>query len=188
MEQTVDNIAEESEALLHWAWLHALLGDMPPPREVIDRLRSTLHQTDFEGLLEKNVELGLLAIQVASLQAKHLGDEELRLFLKEGLLKMARRLANLKTAEGIEVLRGNLNRQEDVHLELFEAALHISKAVQLSTNVTAEFADIAAQLLKAWPAMIPKYKPIIQQLCEELPIAQAQEFWSLAVQLRAVNE
>jgi hypothetical protein len=188
IEQTIDNIAEESEVLLHWAWLHALLGDMPPSREVVNRLRSTLHQTDFEGLLEKNVDLGLLAIQVASLQAKHLGDEELRLHLKDGLVKSTKRLAELKMTQGADVHEDNLSRQEDVFLVLLEAALHISKAVQPSGNVTAEFVDIVTQLLRTWSALIPKYRPMIQRLCEELPIAQAQEFWPLVVQLRGVDE
>ncbi|MBE7557283.1 MAG: hypothetical protein HS126_40115 [Anaerolineales bacterium] len=130
MEQTIGNIAEESNVGLHWAWLLALFGDTLPPNELIDRLRSTLHQIDFEALLQKDVELGLLAIQVASLQVKHLDDETLRLQLKKGLVQIAKILANLGMAQGGSINENDLARQDQIPLRLLETALHISKAVQ----------------------------------------------------------
>ena len=183
--QTIDNIAKESNAMLHWAWLLALLGDTPPPKEVIDRLRSTLHQTDFEALLQKDIELGLLVIQVASLQVKHLDDEALRLQLKNGLVQIAKRLADLEMAPEVGVNENDIARQNEIQPRLLETALHISKAVQSSENVTTEFLDIMTQLMETWSALIPLFKPIIQRLCEELPISQAHQFWLLLVRLRA---
>lgn len=185
IEQTIDNIAEESNVMLHWAWLLALVGDMPPSRGVVDRLRSTLHQTNFETLLQKDAELGLLVIQVASLQVKHLGDEALRLQLKNGLVQIAKRLSDLGMSQEVSVDNNDLSGQDEVSLRLLETALHISKAVQTSENVTTEFLDIVTQLIEAWSVLMSIFKPIIQRLCEELPISQAHQFWPLLVRLRA---
>lgn len=62
---------------------------------------------------------------------------------------------------------------------MIQVALYISKAVRPSRDVITEFVELITQLLEAWNTMKSQYTPIIQRLCEELPIAQAQQFWPL---------
>jgi tetratricopeptide (TPR) repeat protein len=185
-EQMVDKLAEASDEFWIWSLLNAVLGDSPPYDNLVDRLKSIILQTDFVSLFEKNADLGYIALQTASLQVINLGDEYLRSYLKDQLVKIAQLFADLETGEvgrGTESADGF--ESGDMCRLLIESVLNISIAVQLPQDVIAEFADLLTQLVGVWHSMIPVCRPIVQRLCEELPIAQGQQFWPLLVRLRA---
>lgn len=186
-EQAVDTLTEASDEFSAWLLLHAVLGDLPPREDLAYRLKTTMRETDFVGLFEKDAGLGYIAIQTASLQVINLGDEHLRDHLKDQLVKIAQLFAGLEAGEVDcgTVSADDFGESRDVFLLLIESALNISIAAQPPQDVIAEFAALLAQLVRAWQSMIPVCRPIVQRLYEELPIAQAQQFSTLLVRLRA---
>lgn len=187
IEQTIDILAEAEDRILAWSWLEALLGVLPPPGESATRLKTVIHQADFVALVKTNVDLGCLALMVASQQAIHFSDETLRQRLKDEMIQVTKLLAGLEFGTSIRAIDDeDFDEAQFIFLRLFESALNLSLAVQTTTEVIPEFRDIITQLAAAWPKMISApLRPIIQRLCEELPIHQAKQLWPLLVYLRA---
>ncbi|MCQ3974872.1 MAG: hypothetical protein DPW09_15635 [Anaerolineae bacterium] len=185
-EQTADTLTKDSYNSLAWAWVEVLLGDLPPREDLATRLKTVIDQTDVVALVKENVDLGCLAMLVASQQAIHLEDEALRQRLKDELVQIFSVLAEVDLVE-MEVQAENgegSNAAQLLYLRLFESTLNLSIAAQ--TEPVTEFSDIMMHLAEAWPAMAPTMlKPIIQRLCEELPISQAKYLWPVLVRLRA---
>ncbi len=73
----------------------------------------------------------------------------------------------------------------EIMMILLEAALNLSVAVQPKGAVAAEFGGITMEIVEAWGAALQTYRPLIQRLCEELPILHAKDLWPLLIRLRA---
>jgi len=174
VEQALDKLAESSSHVVAWMQLFAVLGDLPPYEGLADRLRAVISGTDFASLFRLDVETAAFALQVASLQVSNLDDENLRHYLREQLVKTAQALAERDSGDVLKV-----------RPLLVECALRVSLPAQSSQVVVGEFVDLLTQLVIAWNAMIPKVKPVVQVLYDELPISQAQQFCPLLVRLRA---
>jgi len=185
VEQAASRLGKTSDELSAWARIHAVLGDLPPEQHLAVRLKKAISQTDFVGLFEKNANSGFLALLAASLQAINLGDQNLRCHLKDQLVRTSKILAQRESGETGRDTRGEEDFSESWKAFLFESALNISIAAQPSGDVIAEFADLLTQIVKNWHSIIPTVKPIVQRLCEELPVRQAQQFWPLLIGLRA---
>ena len=187
VKNAVDKLSTEKEDFLSWALLHAVLGDLPPYEDMVDRLKQMFYQTDFTSLFEKDIHCGALAIQVASLQAINLGSEDLRHHLKDQIIKIAKFLANRRSTD-LDIGAGRekaLTSPIESGLFLVEPALNVALSAQSSQDSIAEFVALLTQMIEVWPPIISLLKPIIQRLCEELPISQAGQFWPLLVRLRA---
>lgn len=186
-EQAVSTLAEASDEFSAWLLLHAILGDLPPREDLADRFKVTIRQTDFAGLFKKNPGLGCIAIETSSLQVINVGDEYLRSHLKDQLVKIAQLFAGLESddVDCSTASADDFGKPRDMCLVLIESALNISIAAQPPEDVIAEFATLLTQLVNAWQSMISVCRPIVQRLYEELPIAQAQQFSTLLVRLRA---
>jgi len=182
----VDKLSGEQEDFLSQGLLHAVLGDLPPYEDMVDRLRQLFNQTDFTSLFQRDIHCGALAIQVASLQTINLGNEDLRRHLKDQIIKIAKFLANQGSAKSPSGLReGAFTKPIESGIFLLEPALNVSLATQPPQDSTAEFVALLTQMVEVWPAIVPVLKPVIQRLCEELPVSKAGQFWPLIVQLRA---
>jgi len=185
-EHAVSTLAEGGDEFSAWSLLYAILGDLPSYEHLADRVRSLLQQTDFVGLFEKNLATGNFAIMTASLQAVHLRDEDLRLHLKSQLAKIAQLFARWESGEmSCQATYRNDFSESDLCTSLIESALNVSIATQPPQDAVPEFVGLLARLIETWNSMIPVCKPIVQVLSQELPIAQAQQFWPLIVRLRA---
>ncbi len=180
-EQAVNKLTEASDELLAWVQIYAVFGDLPPYEDLMDQLKVIMCQTDFVNLFEKDLNCGKFAIHAASLQVINLDDEDLRYHLKDQLVNIAKFL----TAQKSSKLNCIAADERELFLVLVESALNISIAAQLPQDVISEFADLLRQLVETWDSMMPECRPMVQRLCEELPISQAQKFWPLLVRLRA---
>lgn len=187
VEESVRVVAGEGDEFSGWSLIYAVLGGFPPYEDLADRLGSLIRQTNFVDLFERNVPAGNFAILTASLQTVHLGDEEVRLYLKDQLTGMARLFASWESGEVncSAVGKDEFGRSQDLCASLIESALNVAVAAQPPQDVIAEFADLLAKLVEIWHSVIPACKPIVQVLSEELPIADAKRFWPLLVRLRA---
>jgi tetratricopeptide (TPR) repeat protein len=188
IESAVDKLGDMSDRASAWRQLAAVLGDLPPYDTVRDRLAAGIRQTDFASLLEENVDTARIAIYVASQQAGHLGDDELRSYLKAELIKIATFFANRATAElDAQVsLVDDDNAVERLSHELLEAALALARGSRRAAGeAIADFAHIVALLVDAWPKISLSLRSVIQRLCEELPVVLTPSLWRVLVRLRA---
>ena len=179
-ETALNELIDSTPETTAWARLYAVVGDFPPYKELNGRMIEAIWRTDFVALARRDVRSGLFALRVASCQAYHLGDEELRSRLKKDLLKLAEHLAT----------QGDNNassfQEEDVH-RVIESAFHLSIAVPPSTNVFSELADLLSELARIWALTVKPCEEVVQRLVDELPIAQGRHFWPLLVRLRAAR-
>ena len=182
----INKLALAKEDFSGWGLLHAVLGDLPPYQDITEPLKTILLETDYGNLFEKDINCGALALQVASLQAINLSDEDLRNHLKGQIMKASKFLANRQTGKGSSGSREEAFANPiESGLFLLEPALNVSLAAKPPHGSIAEFAQVITQIVDIWPTVASIYKPAIQRLCEELPVSWAGHFWPLLVRLRA---
>jgi len=167
--------------------LYALLGNFPLHEDLAPRLMAIILRTNFVDLFATGLRSGSMALQIASLQAIHLGDAEVRLHLKDQLVKAAKWITNhaFPKARPGHVDYGVLGELDEVHSLLLDSALNVSIAAQPPENVITSFADLVGQLVEVSHPLMRLSRPLVQRLCEELPISQAVHLWPLLVRLRA---
>lgn len=187
LEALVERLMEERTKIrgesTAWAYLYAVIRDLPLEVKLAGQLKGIMLETNFARLFERDHTSGNLAMQTASLQIFNLKDEKLRSYLKEQLLEITKFIAKEESEEVKDIPDGKAFRESS--LLLAEWALNISIANQQIQNVIVDFVSILTHLVQIWPSMTPVIKPIIQCLCEELPINQSQQFWPLIIQLRS---
>jgi len=177
VEMQINQLAKAPDNFAPWGILREVFADLSLYENVTDRLTSIIFHTDFATLWERDVKSGMLITETASLQLINLNNEELRLYLKTQVIKIAQLLA--RSFDGVNP--NSLNQEENKDLDrisdfLIEFARNIALAVQPPHDVVEEFVDILTQLIETWNFMTRICKPLAQILIEELPIAQAQKF------------
>jgi hypothetical protein len=71
-------------------------------------------------------------------------------------------------------------------IELLDEALTLARGSgRPAHEILADFAETVTRLVDAWPSRGWFFLPIVQRLCEELPIALTPSLWRLLVRLRA---
>lgn len=185
-ENAVEALIKEEDNFDSWMQLYAVLGGLPPYKNLVDRLRTIIQKTDYVNLFKKNPDLAGIAIHTASLQLINLCDNDIRCNLKNQLVNIAKYLAKQNTdiANSNNVSKEDFKKLKDTCLILLESAFNISTATQQNQNVITEFVDLLTQLVEILNVMKPVIKPIVQRFCEELPISQAKQFWMLLLRLR----
>lgn len=182
-EQSIRKLAEHTDDFRSWTVIFAIIGDMPPYKEVIDRLSVNLSQTDFCYLFEKDHKFTHYLLMAATAWANSIGDEQVSNHLKEQLIKIcelqSRAAVNTPSAATIS------EESEGAALLLLESALNLSRATQPPNNVLSEFGDLVTRMVQAWSSLVPIFRPVIQRFCDELPISQAKHFYPLLLRLRA---
>lgn len=187
VKEAVTILIEKKDFFLAWAVLNATLSDLPPNQSLVNELKTIFKQTDFVELFKANSLTGSLAILVASFQVGYIRDEILRVYLKEQLVKIARFLADSESdrMSPNTNLKDRVLKIDDIRMFLLDPALNLSLAAEQTDRVMPEFTNILTRLVDAWPAMVPIVKHSAQRLCQELPVAQAQQFLQLLIRLRA---
>jgi hypothetical protein len=186
VENAINKLTLAKEDFSAWALLHAVLGDLPPYQAISEPLRAILRDTDYGSLFEKDIICGALALQVASLQAINLPNQDLCNHLKDQIIRISKFLANQQTAKGASSSREEaFTNPIESGLFLLEPALNVSLAGKPPQGSIAEFVALLTQIVDVWPTVVSIYKSSIQRLCEELPVSLAGQFWPLLVRLRA---
>lgn len=178
---TALNPDESSQDRTPWAAVQVILGDLPPYPELAARLAANILSTNFADLVERNRSEGLFALRVATLQSVHLEAHGVLGHLHVQFAGVIAVLRNHYTS-----MSGNDAEQvlaEDVLL-LVDIAAHLARGPGAAAAAI-RYRDILTQLLDSWPAASLRYRALVQRLCEELPLEQAQHFWRLLVRLRA---
>lgn len=185
-DKAIASLAENSENPQAWLVLHAVLGDLPPYPDLIEPLATILRRVEFARLTARQPSLGFFAIQWAARQSTHAGGEELRRYLQDELVTIARNLSE-QEVDGALGSSAPQNAKASVS-SLLTAALDMSQAVRPENDVAAVFVDIVSRLLEAWPAMASPCRLAAQWLADGLPIRQSRHIWCLIIQLRALGD
>jgi hypothetical protein len=183
----INQLSEVHDDFASWGILREVFADLPLYENLQDRLAPIISQTNFVHLCERDMKSGMIITETASLQVINLHNEELRLYFKDQVIKIAQLFARRFG----DVDRNSLSQKDSDDLDrisnfLIEFARNTALAVQPPQDVVEEFVDILTQLVETWKFMTRMCKSLVQTLIEELPIAQAQKFWPLLVRLRAM--
>ena len=168
----------EGEEYLVWLYVQVLLGELPPYPAAAQELTQTVLATDFVALTERRPQDGLLALHAASLQMRHLINEEARQHVKAQLISVCRHLAS----EYDE--RGERNPETALSM-LSESVFSMCACETEEEGVLTEAERLLTQMVDEWPALAANLRPVVQRFCEEMPPSQAKHFWPLLIRLRA---
>ncbi|MBA2712652.1 MAG: hypothetical protein H0U55_03735, partial [Rubrobacteraceae bacterium] len=185
VENKLADLGEPDQEHLVWASIHAVIGDLPPYEDLVDRLVEAVRQTDFVDLMRSNAQTGLLALHTAAQLAPNVGDEALRSRLKGQLVGVARMLGEADSGPD-----GGRTRVEELMERpelspLLDGALALAVAADSSERVHSEFAALIGELVSVWPSTVTLFKLTVLRLCEELPVSQSKHYWPLLIRLRA---
>lgn len=177
----VKSLIERQTDFSLWALLHALIGELPPPKEVAEHLKSLMRKSDLLEIYHSNVEAGQFAVLMLTQQLINLKDEGLRQRFRSQLIALTKYLAdNLSTTK--------ISRQDEypnkIQYVLVKSAFNISVAVEPPRDSVEGFQALLTDLVKAWPAMIPACSTLVNRFCEELPIVEAKKLYHLLVRIR----
>jgi hypothetical protein len=187
VEPLIQALLEDTESRELWYFLGEIYPGIPLPIEVTQMLSSFLRQICFASLLQKNRDLGIIALQVASLQLVHLKDENVYHHLKDQIITCAKLLAEeARHLEGEK--RKNLQDADNflsAYVVLIEAARNISISPTIKQEAATEFNELLTRLVDHLPGIRSICRQIVQYMIDNLPLHQAEQFWPLLIRLRA---
>jgi hypothetical protein len=185
VENKLADLGKPDQEHLIWASIHAVIGDLPPYADLVDRLVEAVRQTDFVDLVRSNVQTGLLALHTAAQLAMNVGDEALRSRLKGQLVDVARILGEADSGpDGGRASVEELMERPELS-PLLDGTLALAVAADSSERVHSEFAALIGELVSVWPSTVTLFKLTVLRLCEELPVSQSKHYWPLLIRLRA---
>ncbi len=177
--EAVTALAGNPDDAARWLQLLVFLGDLPAREGVSHPLHDLLSRLDFSQLYRQAPSIGMIAIQVAALQAANFPSTALATRLKEQLVGLAR-------AIGEDGIVAPADGPGDGKASLLDIALHIARATGTSAQeVMTEFTQIVSRLLDAVPSLAHTFRLAIQGLCDGLPTTHVQVLWPLLIRLRA---
>jgi tetratricopeptide (TPR) repeat protein len=169
--------ALETLGVQGWIVLAVVLGGFPPPDELVGNIAAAMKTTDFSANGDGNLRLGAMALSIASaflVNFKMAEDTSVR--LKEQLLLLV---------QGAN--RDPQSITEEVGATVLEVALNLSRANEMVADRVRDFSTSVAQLASECPSLGVVVRPIIQRICEDLPIELATELWRLNLRLRTAR-
>ncbi|MCB0173515.1 MAG: hypothetical protein KDJ97_23545 [Anaerolineae bacterium] len=179
--RTLDDLIENPETLDTWPILSIIFSDLPPYNTLDEKLAQLLIQTEFINLIDNDYEVGLSVLEFATMQAIHLNNEDLNQHLSNQFLEVTEWLA----LQNQEDLVTQNSYSDSIHIQMIDTALNIAICKPTIDERMLLFRDLLSKLVAIWPSLVPTLRPIIQALCENLPVKQGQYFGSLLIRLRA---
>ena len=167
-----------------WAFLHAVLGDLPLTAELAKRTASLVDLVDYSKMFQSDPESAGFALLFITQHVGHFMDEGIKSRLENQLIAIARCFASgICVAKDDNSEIGRLARPD---ITLVQAAQNLSVTVSGFEARVQEFSRIMLRLADVWPNVLVSAKPIFELLVEELPMVQAQHLWPLVFRGRAV--
>ena len=155
--------------------LKVVLGGGRVPDDSIELVRACMFDSSFASLSDDGLKEGLDAMFCASTFLKCVANDEVVAYFKRQLTDVAREMRRMTKGHDSAAF----SRQ------LLETALNLSQCEQTTETRVSLFAGIVADMASEWPAFGRAVMPIVQQLCDQLPISQTLEVWRLNLRLRS---
>jgi hypothetical protein len=170
-----------------WVNLLAVIGDLPPYADLREAFQAALTSTSYGALLQADLNLGKLALHVATQQALHLDGKAHLEHMAEELVACARILASQRGTHlsDSHLPEDQANTPEQLQVLFLEFALNLAISTAKGADASTRFADLLSQVVDVWPATARTYLPAIQLLCRELPTPFSKPLWRLLVRTRA---
>ena len=185
VENSLADLGEPDQEQVAWAFIQAVIGDLPPYEDLAVRLAEAILRTDFVDLIRSNAQTGLLALHTASQLALNVGDESLRTRLRGQLVDVARILGEADSSpDGGRASVEELMERPELS-PLVDGALALAVAADSPERTHPEFAALLDRLASLWPSAIPLLTLTALRLCEELPVSHSRHYWPLLIGLRA---
>lgn len=185
LEQALDRISLSSSKPSDWRLVQAIIGDLPPTKNLTNPIKRAIRKTDFVSLYKEDPLFGAMAFSTATSQIINLNDEKLRCHLRDQLIQISKMLAQMHKNLAKHSRENETDIAKTLKVFLLDSARHLALATQQRDSVSSEFAGISSDIIEAWNECIKVYRPIIQRMCDELPIDYAKDIWPLLLRLRA---
>jgi hypothetical protein len=180
--RVINMLFEKRDHLSLWIQLHAVIGYFPPFKQIAEKMKPLIVETDFVDLFKKDTNCGLWALYLAALQLINIGDKTVYEHLKKQMVKTIYYLAGVNSGKQAD------SADSRIHEILLESALTIAMSVQPSETALPEFVDLLSQLSESRHPIVRLCFPIVQRLYHELPTPQAKEFTTLLLRFRAAKK
>lgn len=187
VEKAIGNLNQSTNIFSNWTLILAIIGDLPPYKNLKDHLKELILKTDYKILIKEDIKLINFAVLPASYMSFHLNDSKVRSYLKEQLIEIAKRLAQVysNNPDAFKNTNQGFYNANHIWMLLVEVVNNLSVSTIPKTKVTEEFVDLLSDIINVCKPVVPVIRPAVQRLCEELPISQAKKFWPLLIRLRA---
>lgn len=154
-----------------WAALRGALGKEPEPERNVENIRSAFLTWDFVGRANVSINTSIEMLHVAGTILKWVVDDHVKSRFEQQLFGLAREWS--KRGQNQELVGG-----------LLEAALNLACCEGEAGLRCARFAELMAGLATVQPTLTEIVKPIVQGLCQNLPLELTAEIWRLNLRLR----
>ena len=185
VEETIETLRPPGADRHAWLRLSFGLGHLLPAPRLREPLATLLQQLDLVALYRVDTTLGTLTLQTIARQAAALGNAATGQHLCDQLVLVARVLSEIDASEALEQQNGYAELARDRMVQVLEASIHLIIAAHPDQPVVPAYSALLRQLIDANPAAAAICGPFVHHLCNDLPLAQAQYFWSLLIRLRA---
>ena len=178
IEGAIQNLESDPTDLTQWSWLSTVVGDLPIYEDLRDSLKQIVAKTNIATWFKLNPDLGLLALDIASNQVNHIGNEEVWVYLENQLLSLVRLLA--------EEAQDNIN--ENVTTQLIETIFRLSVKPENPRETSQHAADLVISAVNTWQKLADTHLYAgLFKLIQELPTEQLHGFWKAFLHLRALR-
>lgn len=185
LESVMNNLESRKQELSAWVDLFATTRGICIPETKKDKLISSLAQTNYSQLFEKDVILGKVAVHLTSIVVYTTASEQLSSYLSLQLELIAKKLNQLYPAKAVNRLDQETQKSlSDTTGILLEAALNISKLQDNPEKRAIVFTELCKDIAKHWDYFGLRSKAIVQALSDRLPIEQSKYIWRLLIFLR----
>ncbi len=173
----IQNLESDPTDLTQWSWLNAVVGDLPIYDDLRDSLKQVVAESNIAIWFKLRSDLGLLALDIASNQIHHIGDEGVQAHLENQLLSLVRILAEDEE---------NIN--ENVIAQLIETIFRLSIKPGNPFETSKHAADLMIRTVNTWQKLADTHIYTgLFKLIQELPTEQLHGFWQAFLYLRALR-
>lgn len=185
LQETIEKMDDHINSNSLWVDLFAITRGKCVPAPLKEKLEENLCKVDFYSLFDKDLELGCLALHLASIFVPTLKSERYTDHIIDQLSEIPRKFNILYPEKDFKAK----NDDEEKNLRnivgiLLEVTYNISKLKATSEERVIEFTKLNKKVIETWGYYALHVKPVFQALCEKLPAEQSRHIWNILITLR----
>jgi hypothetical protein len=178
-----ERIREDPEFALGWYHTSAVVGDLPPPSEILSALTELAMGFGFGPFAHRDQQACGIALRQLACAASYSGDSALVTRVWETIIAITQSEAARHHRSDTDLLNGEAN----IAFHLVQATADLARASDDRATVLATVTSMFGDMVTSWPALARSIGGFAQRAWQELPPDEAQHFASLAVRCRAVE-
>ncbi len=171
-EQALEGLKKKAHG--SWTAVKLAFGNYPIPDSFVPDLERALKTADFSSVVKEDAATACRVLSVAASFLKFVSPAVAAGF-RQQLRSVAQQMREL--AKGPS--------QREIATLFMEAVLSVSRCAATPEARVSEFESIVSELVLAWPFLGEVARPLVQRLCEDLPLVQSMGMWRLNLRLRS---